>query len=232
MLRLAVDLIVFTVRRGHLSVLLIERENPPFEGRLALPGGFLRGDEDPDHAALRELREETDLEGAGLVLEQLRVRGAPDRDPRGRVVSVPYVAIAPDLPSPTAGSDARTAHWAKIEEALEPDALAFDHAEILADALELARIRLEHTTDAAAFCQEPFTIGELRRVYEIVWGIPLDAGNFTRKVTKIEGFIEPTGGKRTTGSGRPAALYHRGPARRMHPPMFRHSVAHGIRRLA
>lgn len=224
LLRLAVDLIVLTVREGCLQVLLIERKNPPFQGQLALPGGFLRGQEEPRHAALRELVEETGLEGASLVLEQLSVRGAPDRDPRGRVVSVPYVAIAPDLPIPTAGSDARAARWIVVADALQPDVLAFDHADILADALELARVRLEHTTDAAAFCQEPFTIGELRHVYEVVWDMTLDAGNFSRKVTKTEGFVEPIGVKRVTGSGRPAALYRRGPARRMHPPMFRSSV--------
>ncbi|MEV6968581.1 NUDIX domain-containing protein [Hamadaea sp. NPDC051192] len=224
LLRIAVDLAILTVRDADFQVLLIERRNPPHQGLPALPGGFLRDDEDPERAALRELREETSLDASNLILEQLTVRGAPDRDPRGRVVSVPYMAIAPDLPIPTAGSDASAAHWVSMASALRDASLAFDHGHILAEALELARARLEHTTVATAFCHEPFTIGDLRHVYEVVWGTTLDAGNFSRKVTKTEGFIEATGDRRAHGTGRPAATYRRGTARRLHPPIFRNPI--------
>jgi len=218
-LYLAVDLVILTVRENLLHVLVVERANEPYQGYAALPGGFLREGEDLHEAAERELKEETGLDGAGLHLEQLAAYGAPDRDPRGRVVSVAYLALAPDLPIPIAGSDAQSARWAPAH-AIR-DALAFDHAGILDDAIERARTRLEYTTLATAFCGPAFTVGDLRTIYEVVWGTPLDPRNFNRKVIHTEGFVEPTGDKRIPGTGRPAALYRRGPATALSPPLLR-----------
>lgn len=216
------DLVILTVREDQLQVLLVERANEPYAGRLALPGGFLRADETLDDAARRELAEETALER--IHLEQLRAFSAPDRDPRGRVVTVSYLAIAPSLPVPVAGSDARAAAWVPVADAKD---LAFDHDEILADALEHARTKLEDTTLATAFCQDTFTIGELRRVYEVVWGFPLDPRNFNRKVTGTDGFVVPTGDTRSPETGRPAALYRRGPATTLYPPILRERINGG-----
>jgi 8-oxo-dGTP diphosphatase len=218
-LRLAVDLAILTVRENRLNVLVIGRGNQPYRGRAALPGGFLRPDEDLGQAAQRELVEETGLDGSALHLEQLATYGAPDRDPRGRVVSVAYLAIAPDLPIPMAGSDAQSARWTPVSAV--SGTLAFDHDAILSDAVERARARLEFTTLATAFCGQTFTIGELRNVYEVVWGVPLDPRNFSRKVTHSEGFIQSTGAKRAHETGRPAALYRRGSAQILHPPILR-----------
>jgi 8-oxo-dGTP diphosphatase len=219
LLRLAVDLAILTVRDDKLHVLVIERGNDPFAGRPALPGGFLRAGEDLVTAAARELVEETGLDGGKLHLEQLKAYGAPERDPRGRVVSVAYLAMAPDLPIPIAGSDASSARWTRLDEIRGK--LAFDHDEILDDAIEQARSRLEFTTLAAAFCNPVFTVGELRNVYEVVWGKKLDPGNFNRKVTRSPGFISATGDKRAGDTGRPAILYERGPATSLNPPLMR-----------
>ncbi|WP_067831554.1 NUDIX domain-containing protein [Actinomadura kijaniata] len=217
-----VDLVIFTIRGDELCVLLIERGNAPYRGRLALPGGYVRPGENLDEAARRELAEETGLDGRRLHLEQLRAYGDPDRDPRGRVVTVAYLALGPDLPVPVAGSDARAARWEAVGPLVSgTTSLAFDHADILRDALERARARLEYTTVAAAFCMEPFTVADLRKVYEVVWGAPLDPSNFRRKVTRAEGFLEPTGGRRVLEAGRPAALYRRGPAKALSPPLLR-----------
>lgn len=218
----AVDLAIFTVRGGELQVLLIDRGNQPFLNQAALPGGYLRDGEDLKQAALRELREETGIDGDPLHLQQLGAYGDPCRDPRGRVISVAYLALGPDLPAPTAGTDARAAQWTPVAVALEEGArLAFDHSEILRDALERARSQLEYTTIATAFCPEPFTISDLRHVYEAVWGLHLDPSNFRRKVTKAERFIESTGGQRLPALGRPAALYRKGGANLLYPPLLR-----------
>jgi 8-oxo-dGTP diphosphatase len=225
--RITVDLVILTVRDDRLHVLLVERANEPYRGRPALPGGFLRDDETLDDAARRELAEETALDGDRLHLEQLRAYSAPDRDPRGRVVTVSYLAIAPSLPVPVAGSDARAARWVPVDAVTS--GLAFDHDEILADALERARNKLEGTTLATAFCADTFTIGELRRVYEVVWGTPLDPRNFNRKVTSTDGFVVPTGETRSPETGRPAALYRRGPAKTLYPPIMRERLTSSYR---
>ncbi|MEV6611873.1 NUDIX domain-containing protein [Kutzneria sp. NPDC051319] len=218
---LTADLVILTIREGRLHVLVVERGNEPFAGCLALPGGFLRGEERVDETAARELAEETGVSAEHLLLEQVGVYSAPDRDPRRpRVVTCGFLAIAPDLPLPTAGSDARAARWLPVDEAQRSD-LAFDHAEILADALEQARSQLQFRTIATAFCGEEFTVGELRDVYEAVWGVGLDRPNFHRKVTEADGFLVPTGRKRPVGNGRPAALYQAGDATTLTPPMMR-----------
>jgi 8-oxo-dGTP diphosphatase len=219
LLRLAVDLAVLTVREDRLEALVITRANEPFRGRHALPGGFIRDGEDLPDAAVRELGEETGLDGRKLHLEQLAAYGTPDRDPRGRVVSVAYLAMMPDLPIPTAGSDASSAMWAPVEDVAGK--LAFDHDRILADAVERVRTLLEYTTLATAFCPPSFTIGDLRGVYEVVWGGPIDPRNFSRKVMHTEGFVEPTGEKRVPEIGRPAGLFRRGSAKTLNPPILR-----------
>lgn len=219
-----VDLVIFTVRRGQLQVLLVERGNDPYLGCAALPGGFVRDGETLAEAALRELQEETALDGRKLHLEQLHAYSDPERDPRGRIITVAYLALGPDLPLPVAGTDAAGARWTPALEALDGGMpLAFDHAVILRDGLERARSQLEHTTVAAAFCPEPFTVGELRHIYEAVWGFQLDPSNFRRKVTRSEGFLEPTGERRIPEVGRPAALYRRGRASLLIPPLLRSS---------
>lgn len=218
---LAVDLVILTLRGERLSVLLVERGIEPYQGAFALPGGFLRDEhEDIDAAARRELAEE-----AGLVdvhLETLGVYGEPGRDPRGRVVSVAYLAVAPGLPEPVAGTDAADARWLPVDEVLSDRLnLAFDHRRIVADGVERARTKLEHTALATAFCGETFTISELQRVYEAVWGVRLDPRNFYRKVQSARGFIVADGPLRRNANGRPARLFRAGPSQVLYPPMVR-----------
>jgi 8-oxo-dGTP diphosphatase len=215
-----VDLVLLTIRQESLQVLLIRRGIPPHPGRWALPGGFVLPDEDLDAAALRELREETGLDPRGGHLEQLRAYGAPDRDERGRVVTIAYLALLPDLPAPVAGSDAAGASWRPAAE-LGPGELAFDHDRILADGLERAAAKLEYSPLATAFCPPEFTVAQLRGVYEAVWQTSLDPRNFHRKVTGAEGFVEPTGASVVRERGRPAQLFRRGPATVLHPPLLR-----------
>ena len=216
-----VDVAVLTIRDDALSVLLVKRGVAPHKGRWALPGGFVRPDEDLDQAAVRELGEETGLV-TGFHLEQLRSYGAPRRDPRMRTVTVAYLALAPDLATPEPGTDAAHAAWVPVSKALDPATrLAFDHARILTDALERARAKLEYSPLATAFCPDEFTVAELRQVYETVWGTELDPRNFHRKVTRTLGFLEPTGHSTNRDGGRPAQLFRRGALELLNPPMTR-----------
>ena len=186
------DVVVFTLRSERLHVLLVQRGAAPFERAWALPGGFVRPDEDLEAAALRELLEETGVATGPRHLEQLGAYGHPDRDPRMRVVTVAWWAVMPEVPEPEAGSDAAFADLIGIDEILDDQLeLAFDHRRILEDALEALRQRLEDTTLASAFEPGPFRISDLRRVYEAVWGVRLEPGNFQRKVRKVPGWLEP-----------------------------------------
>ena len=226
-----VDLAVFTIRAGLLTVLLVQRQDHPYRGFWALPGGFVRASESAGDAAVRELAEETGVTAFTGHVEQLRTYSDPGRDPRMRVVSVAHVALAPGLPDPRPGGDAAAARWWPVEDlGLDddgPDAppLAFDHAQILADALERVRSKLEYTTLAASFVAEPFTLADLRRVYAAVWGTVPDLGNFRRKVLGTDGFVVEAqrSGAAAAGSagGRPPLMYRRGDAVVLHPPMLR-----------
>ncbi|MFF8901298.1 NUDIX domain-containing protein [Streptomyces lydicus] len=289
-----VDIVALTLRGGVLHVLLVERGGRPFQGAWALPGGFVRaGRESLDEAAARELAEETGLDAAQLErvhLEQLGSYGDPGRDPRMPVVTVAYLAFAPDLPEARGGGDASAAAWIPVSRLAlgaateggaargsvprgpgEPDAarprpqeqgpghgtdgggsvpgpaddttpaqgaapaplpLAFDHARIVADGLDRARAKIEYTPLATAFLGREFTIVELRGVYESVWGSPLHAGNFHRKVLSVPGFVESTGTTAARGGARGgprARLYRAGDARLLHPALLRPDREDGVR---
>jgi 8-oxo-dGTP diphosphatase len=217
----AVDIVVLTVRDEQLHVMAIRRGGGPGTGQLALPGGFVQIDEDLEAAARRELVEETNLEVD--FLEQVKTFGAPDRDPRGRIVSVLYLAVVPDLPEGEAGTDAAEAMWVPVNKLMAAD-LPFDHHQMLVDALERARAKLEYSPLAASFCGDTFTIGQLRRVYEIVWGKEknsIDPSNFQRKVLSAEDFIVATGEVVSDGPGRPARVFRLGEAAVLNPPVTR-----------
>lgn len=228
----AVDLAIFTIRAGLLAVLLVQRRDHPYRDYWALPGGFVRVDESAGEAARRELAEETGVSSFTGHLEQLRTYSEPGRDPRMRVVSVAHVALAPNLPEARAGGDAAAARWWPVEDlsleetaAADAPPLAFDHAQILADALDRVRAKLEYTTLAAAFVDEPFTLADLRRVYAAVWGAAPDLGNFRRKVLGTDGFVveamRSADAAAGAAGGRPPLLYRRGHATTLHPALLR-----------
>jgi len=220
---LTVDLVILTLRQGRLHVLLVDRGVEPHLGMAALPGGFLRdAEEDITGAACRELAEEAGLDANSLHLEQYGVYGDPGRDPRGRVVSVAYLAISPELPEPMAGTDAAAARWVAVDEVLSSAVpLAFDHERIVADGVERARSKLEHSSLATAFCGQVFTLAELQQVYEAVWGVRLDPRNFYRKIQGTQNFVIEVGSARKSGAGRPARLFQGGPGTVLYPPMLR-----------
>lgn len=204
---MTVDIVIFTLREGSLQVLLVKRGVPPFEGQYAIPGGFIRGDESLEEAALRELHEETGVRN--VFLEQLYTFGDPKRDPRGRVITVAYYAlIASDKLSLVAGADAAEAQWFP---ASGVPTLAFDHKSILDYALERLGNKLEYTTVGFQLLPKEFTLGELQAVYEAILARPLDKRNFRRKLALL-GILKPLRKWQRTGR-KPAQLFRFAAAR-------------------
>ena len=218
-----VDVVILTMASGVLQVLLVRRGDDPYQGMWAVPGGFKRPAETLDEAARRELAEETGVDAAAL-LRQFGAYGDPGRDPRMNVVTVAYLAVLRDLGPVVAGSDAAEAalHPASrvVSGALD---LAFDHRRLVTDALERARLELEVSGVATAFVGPTFTLGELRGVYEAIWGVQLDAANFRRSLTSTEGWLVPTGRLAEPGpdGGRPAELFRAGRAWQRGGPIHR-----------
>jgi 8-oxo-dGTP diphosphatase len=220
-----VDVVILTMSAGELHVLLVRRGEAPFEGMWAIPGGFKRPAETLDEAAQRELREETGVDVASL-LAQFGAYGDPERDPRMNVVTVAYLAVIRDVGAVVAGTDAMDAALVPASDVLnEKLELAFDHLQIVRDAIDRVRVELEVSGVATAFVGTTFTLAELRAVYEAVWGVQLDAANFRRSVVLEDGWVIPTGRRARPGpaGGRPAELYragrawaHGGPIHRFH----------------
>ena len=198
------DVVIFTVRVGELVVLLVRRERFPFERRWALPGGLLGGDEAPEDGARRVLREKTGL--SGVYLEQLYTFGKPNRDPRGRVVSIGYFAL---VPCNCAGwpwrAESGGIAWQAARQLPE---LAFDHAEITAMARQRLGAKLEYSTIALQLMPRRFTLGQLQVVHEAILGEPLDKRNFRKRFQAL-GCIEATDEMFRRGGHRPARLYRR-----------------------
>jgi 8-oxo-dGTP diphosphatase len=196
-----VDVVIFTLRQDDLLVLLVQRRHPPFERLWAIPGGFVHGDETLERAAQRELEEETGVRD--VYLEQLYTFGDPGRDPRGRVITVAYFALVPDVEMEIrGGTDAQDARWCSVYRLPE---LAFDHARILHYALTRLRYKLEYTAVGFQLLPDEFTLTELQRAYEVILGEKLDKRNFRNKLRKAS-VVEPVN-RRRESKGRPAQLY-------------------------
>ena len=200
-IRVAVDIVVFTVHEQALKVLLIERGIAPFKGRYALPGGFVLAKETLEKAAFRELFEETGTKD--VYLEQLYTFGDPDRDPRGRVVTVAYYALVPTDKSPLlAGTDAAAAGWYPV---LALPSLAFDHGKIVEYAVDRLRNKLEYTNVGFQLLPTKFTLSALQALHEAILGKPLDKRNFRRKVLGL-GLVKPLKEMQATGR-KPAQMF-------------------------
>jgi len=201
------DICIFSIREGALHVLLIRRLVDPFKDSWAIPGGFIKMDEDLIEGARRELEEETGV--AGVALEQLGAYGAPDRDPRERVITVAFMALVPsDQMVLAAATDAADARWFAMDD-LPP--LAFDHARILADArAALAHKVSNRITETASvafqFLPAKFTLAQAQAVFETLKGEALDKRNFRKWIAANWDLIDLEE-KTSGGRHRPAALY-------------------------
>ena len=197
--RLATEVVVFTIRDDDLKVLLVRREPAPFRGSWTLPGDFVGEHESLEAAARRSLLTQTNLED--IYLEQLYTFGEPDRDPRGRVVSVAYFALS-EL-SRTQPESAPGARWFSV---YHLPAMGFDHRRIVDYALERLRNKLDYTSVGFELLPRRFTLSELQRVYEIILAKPLDKRNFRKKMFSLR-ILKAENLKRRKNGGRPAELY-------------------------
>lgn len=198
----AVDAVVFTVIKGKLSILLIQRKNEPFKGKYAFPGGFVRNEESLEDAAARELYEETGVKD--IFLKRFTAYGDVDRDPRGRIITVVFLAlIDAEKFHLEAKTDAMAAEWVPLNKATP---LAFDHEEILREVLEELRYEIQITNIAAQLLPEKFTLSELQQVYEIVLGMKVDKRNFRKRIKALD-ILHPLRETRMEGAHRPAQLY-------------------------
>ncbi len=179
-----VDIVVFTIINDDLKVLLIKRAVEPFKGEWAIPGGFVRMDESLEEAAKRELQEETNVKN--IYLEQLYSFGEPKRDPRGRVITVSYMALinsnneAIELKATT---DSLKAEWYSFNNL--PN-LAFDHKQILSYAFKRLKWKFEYTTVAFSLLPKKFTLTQLQNIYEAVFGKSFDKRNFRKKIFTLD----------------------------------------------
>lgn len=194
------DMVIFTILCDRLAVLLRRRSREPFAGAWGLPGGRVRPDETLEAAANRQLAEKTGI--TGVYLEQLYTFGDPDRDPRGRVISVTYYALVP-YNRVRVHSDSAELAWHQVDQLPE---LAFDHGRIVAMAKQRLCAKLDYSTIALQFMPDKFTLSELQSVYESILGEPLDKRNFRKRVQNLA-CLEDTGEQYRAGNHRPAKLF-------------------------
>ena len=202
LIKLSVDAVVFGYEEGNISVLLIKRKYEPFKGKWAIPGGFVENDESLETAVERELLEET---GVRInYLEQLYTFGKPNRDPRGRVVSIAYVGLVrPNTFNIFASSDAEQVQWFNINELPK---LSFDHKEILKTAIERLQAKITYEPIGFELLDKKFPFSDLEKLYTTLLGRPIDRRNFRKKIISLN-VLDELDEKISKGSGRPANLF-------------------------
>ncbi len=196
------DIVIFTIEENELRVLLIKRANEPFKNQWALPGGFLFQDEEPEHAALRVLKDKAGIKD--VYVEQLYTFGGSGRDPRGKVITISYVALAPkDKIKIYESSKIQNPTFRSVKKL--PDT-AFDHNRIINYALKRLQSKLEYTNVVYSLLPKYFTFNQLQKTYEIILNKKLDKRNFRKKFMLLK-LIKPTKKVLKGERQRPAQLY-------------------------
>lgn len=197
-----VDVLLFTIDEGELKILLVKRNEEPFLDFWALPGGFVKMTEDLDTAAKRELLEESGVKN--LYLEQLYTFGNPSRDPRTRVITVTYMALAANTDwKLKATGDAKDVDFFPVDKLPK---MAFDHTEIIKYGLQRLRNKLGYSNIVLGLLPSSFTLTQLQKVYETILKTKLDKRNFRKKILST-GLLVSSGKKLEGIAHRPAMLY-------------------------
>ena len=202
---IATDVVPFTIHDGELLVRLIAVDRPPyFKNSQGLAGGLIDPKETAEEAAIRHIEEKAGIKASKTYIEQLYTFSAIDRDPRGRVVAVAYLAFVPwEKLSEEERSNTKEAWWSSIKDARS---LAYDHDEMLRVALARLRSRVTYTTAISKLMSTAFTLTELEQAYEAIMKTDLDKRNFRKKILKLN-ILKALADKRTGGRFRPAQLY-------------------------
>lgn len=201
-IQLSVDAVVFGYEAGNISILLIKRKYEPFKDKWAIPGGFVLDDESLEEAVERELKEETGIKIN--YLEQLYTFGKPNRDPRGRVVSIAYFGlIRPNAFKIYASTDAAQVQWFNINELPE---LSFDHKEILDAAIKRLKGKITYEPIGFELLDTKFPFSDLEKLYSTLLGREVDRRNFRKKIMGLN-ILDELDEKVSKGSGRPANLF-------------------------
>lgn len=196
---LSTDIVIFRIHEGVLQVKLMEVNRPPyFVNILGFPGGLILPHETALESAQRILKEKAGITLKSSYIEQLRTYSEINRDPRGRVVSVGYIAVLKHGIS--AGTNE---YWLPVHSVKK---LAYDHNLMLKDALKKLKELLMTTTIVFEFLDSEFTIGEMKKVIEIIMEKEIDKRNFYKKLKEAD-VLKNTGKKRKEAEGRPAELY-------------------------
>ncbi|MGL3605776.1 NUDIX hydrolase [Rhizobium sp. G187] len=207
-LAVTVDVAIFRLLNGALHCALVRRDAEPFAGSLALPGGYVHGQEDGtlEDAARRVLRDKTGVETP--YLEQVASFGDMARDPRGWSVSIAYMALIrpADEVAEITQQEGDRLHWVPADETALPEPLAFDHARILDAAIRRLRDKVEYSSLPAHLLPEHFTLPELQAIYENLIGRPLDKSAFRKRMAEAD-FVTPVEGVKRAASHRPPQVY-------------------------
>ncbi|WP_439132043.1 NUDIX hydrolase [Polaribacter sp.] len=201
-IKLTVDAVVFGYEEGKITVLLIKRKYEPFKNKWAIPGGFILDDESLEEAVERELFEETGVKIN--YLEQLYTFGNPERDPRGRIVSIAYFGLVrPDTFRLFASTDAEAAQWFAIDDLPE---LSFDHKSILEMAIKRLQGKITYEPIGFELLDQKFPFSDLEKLYSTLLGRKVDRRNFRKKIIGLN-VLDELEEKVSKGSGRPANLF-------------------------
>jgi 8-oxo-dGTP diphosphatase len=195
------DIVIYTIQDSDLKILLVKRGIEPYKGKWAIPGGFVQINESLEDAAKRELEEETGVKN--VYLEQLYSFGEPKRDPRGRVITIAYMAlINSEKIKLKASTDVSDAKWFSLKKI---PSLAFDHKQILDYSLKRLKWKFEYTTVAFSLLPGKFTISQIHKIYEVVFNKKFDKRNFNKKIISLN-ILKEEGLKKDV-SYRPPMLY-------------------------